>query len=154
MKLSKHVGILAAAVVILAAFAPAALAENVTVGDFLARIASAKELSAADGASAERSLRSAGYNIPSLDLNAALTEGMVVQISNSFGVNVRTSNPTGPFSLVQVNSYMNAFGSTFGAKPGEKPDPVAKGDKPKTDPLTKGNGKKLGLKKRSPSDPV
>lgn len=155
MRTAKRFGVVAAALIVLAAMVPAFAADGVKVGEFVVKVAEAKQLPAANTATAERSLRDAGYDLPALDLNGALTERVVVQISRALGINVSTSSPDAVFTTTQVNDFFSVFGQDVGVvnNPGGDDNPQPRGDKPKVDPLTKGKGKKKGLK-RTPQDPV
>ena len=133
-----------------------AFAGNVTVGRFYTELAQAKHLVSADAASAEASLRGAGFNLPKLALSKGLTEGDMTSIAKALGLAVTTQRPSQPISQSQMDSFMVAFGSELGAPttPG--------GDQPQTqgegtggiDPGNSGNGK--GKKKghnKSVSEP-
>ena len=102
------------ALVALAVMVPAHAAGNVTVGGFLTQIAHVQNLQATDGAAAAASFRAAGISLPSLDLNAPLTEGTVAQVAGSLGLTVTTSNPQAPFSQTQVDAFVSSFGGQFG----------------------------------------
>lgn len=128
-----------------------ALAAEVTVGQFLVEIAKAQSLAATDGATAERSLRDAGFALPQLDLAKGLTEGDVVRIATSAGVRVSSSSPEAPFSQSQVNGFVDTFGSVLG--PGDRnPNDPQKNGPPRDDP-NPGKGKSKGFNK-SPSEPI
>ncbi len=157
MRMARKVGRVAALLVGVAAWVavPASAATKVTVGDFLVRLAQAKQLNVTTPQDALQALRAAGINLPRLDLGATLTEGTVVAISNSAGIRVRTSSPDAEVSVDQVDSYFAAFGDDLGTgKQPPEPDPDPETHKPGhgTDPLQKGKGKKKGL--RSPADPL
>lgn len=123
-----------------------AVAGQATTGDLLQGLADARALPAQDAATAVHSLTRAGYSLPALDYAKPLTEADVVRIASALGIRVTTSRPDAPFSSDQLTALVRAT---------SKPDPVAKSEHDNgADPLTKGNGKKLGLKKRSPSDPA
>jgi hypothetical protein len=129
-----------------------AFAGIVTVGQFYAELAQAKHLVSVDAASAEASLRSAGFNLPKLALGKNLTEGDLTSISTALGIAVTTQSPTDPISVTQLNTYMGSFGSQIGApKAGTTPrETYSQGG----DPGQSGNGK--GKKKghnRSQSEP-
>ncbi len=132
------------ALVALAVMVPAHAAGKVTVGDFLTQIAHVQNLQATDGASAASSLRSAGINLPALDLNAPLTEGTVAQVAGSLGLTVTTSNPQAPFSQTQVDAFVSSFGTQLKVV---APTPTTNA----VDPSTK--GKKKGHTK-SRSQPI
>ena len=131
------------ALVVVAVMAPASAAEKVTVGDFLAQIAQAKQLPATSGSTALQALRNAGVALPDLDTNATLTEGTVAQVANSLGLKVTSSNPSAPFSQGQMNAFVTTFASDIG---GSRDGNTTNG----ADPLEKGKGKKKGLLKSRP----
>ncbi len=99
------------ALVAVALIVPVGAGDTVKVGDFLTQIAQAKGLSAASGAAAYDALRAAGVALPSLDVNAPLTEGTVTTIAASLGINVTTSNPTATFSESQATAFVTTFAS-------------------------------------------
>ncbi len=158
MRMASKVSLVAAVLAVVAALAmaPAYAGGKATVGDFLVRLAQAKHLGAATPQEALQALRSAGLDLPRLDLKAALTEGTVVAISNRLGIQVTTSNPDAELTQEQVDRYFAAFGDEvrLDNPPDPDPDPDPEVHKPDhgTDPLQKGKGKKKGL--RSPDDPV
>jgi hypothetical protein len=86
-----------------------ALAGSVTVGRFYAQLAQAKQLVAADAASAEANLRSAGFDLPRLALDKSLTEGDLTAISDALGVSVMTQRPSQVLSEAAVNTYFSVF---------------------------------------------
>lgn len=152
MKIERFVGFLCVAALLLAAAAMVVnAAEKVSVGDFVRMVAGAKGLPAGSASQAARSLGSAGYSLPSLDLNAVLTEGDVVAISKSLGIDVSTSTPGQEFGSDGTSAYFSAFAGDLGtgAEPPE-PNPETAGfPNPGTD---KGKGKKKGHFK-SPNEP-
>jgi hypothetical protein len=146
---------LIAAIAIGTALAPA-FAADVTVGRFYTELAKAKQLASANAASAEASLRGAGFKLPELALNKPLTEGDVTSISKAIGVTVTTSRSASPISESQLNAFMASFGHQIGA-------PTVGGGQNQTfgdgtggiDPGNSGNGK--GKKKghnKSTSEPL
>ena len=130
------------------ALAPA-FAGNVTVGRFYTELAQAKRLVSVDAASAEASLRGAGFNLPSLALNKSLTEGDMTSISSALGLTVTTEKPSQLISDAQLNTFMSSFGSQLGASAGKL------GGSVKVDPVTfsGSKGKKKGHHK-STSEPI
>jgi hypothetical protein len=128
-----------------------AFAGNVTVGRFYTELAQAKRLVSVDAASAEASLRGAGFNLPKLDLGKSLTEGDMTSISSALGLNVTTEKPSQLISESQMNTFMTSFGSQLGAQ-------AVKGGaqfQTNTLPPQSGNGK--GKKKghhKSTSEPI
>ena len=131
---------------------------SLTVGDFIHRVALARQLPAVDGMDAERLIRSTGAELPALNLDAQLTEGVVVGISRSLGLKVSTSRPDQPFQSESVNLLLDLMAtqapvpdrSTASEEPGPDPRPNDQA----ADPRTKGRGKKKGLPHVSESSPV
>jgi len=114
------------AVLAVAAAAAPALAGSVTVGRFYTEIAKAKHMSAVDAASAEASLRGAGYRLPQLELGKDLTESDVTAISKSLGLSVTTSRPTATVSETQMNRFMSSFSQEIWASISPMPANVPK----------------------------
>jgi hypothetical protein len=140
-----------------------AFAANITVGEFVQKVAIVKNLDATDARVASDSLLAAGVRLPAdLDLNAQLTESHVVAISRAVGLRLTSSNPDKVFESDQVDSYFVAFASEIG-----DPMAVASGDDddddsgwpsengPPFDPWTKGKGwhKGWGKGHQSPCEP-
>jgi len=165
MKSLIRCGATAVAVALVMAVAAPVFAANITVGEFVQRLAIVKSLDAADARVATDSLRTAGVRLPAdLDLNAQLTESHVVAISRAVGLRLTSSNPDRVFESEQVDSYFVAFGS-------ELVDPTVTGDGiddwdgngdwpdvpggPPFDPWTKGKGwhKGWGKGHQSPTEP-
>jgi hypothetical protein len=141
------------AVLAVAAAAAPALAGNVTVGRFYTEIAKAKHMSAVDAASAEASLRGAGYALPQLELGKDLTESDVTAISKSLGLSVTTSRPAAPVSETQMNRFMSSFSQEIAIGGGDT-NPQSPADVI-GNPGNSGNGK--GKKKghnKSTSEPI
>jgi hypothetical protein len=145
--------------VILAALAVClapALAAGPSVGELLVKIAEAKNLDAADAATARASLQKVGMKLPALDLDKPLTQGDVVDISNSAGLSLRTSTPNAPVDQDQLITLGNTIGMSL-----DHPGSGGGGDNEThsepwdngADPRTKGKGLKKGLYK-SPSEPI
>ena len=158
MKSLIRCGATAVAVVLAVAVAAPALAANITVGEFVQRVAIVKNLDAADGLVASDSLRATGVRLPAdLDLNAQLTESHVVAISRAVGLRLTSSNPDRVFESDQVDSFFVAFGAEL-----VDPTTVATDDDgwpsengPPFDPWTKGKGQHKGWGKghQSPDEP-
>lgn len=127
----------------------AAMAADVTVGQFLVEIAKVRNVSAADPESAARNLQTAGVNVAGLDLRKSLTEGDVARIADLVGVKVSTTQPEAPFTQRQVDNFVKTFAADLIAE--------RDGDDPKTQGTTRqdpqpGKGKSKGF--RSPSEPL
>lgn len=88
--------------------------DEITVGDFLVGVASAKRFEARDGTAAEASLRAAGFDLPRLDRNKILTEGDVAAIANAIGLPIATSNPTNPFHSTRMDRFLTVMGPEIG----------------------------------------
>jgi len=85
--------------------------DHVTAGEFLVEIANAKNLRVADVTTAEAVLRTAGYDLPSLDWSKVLTEGDVAAIASFVGLRVVTSNPSNSFSRLRVDRFLTSMSS-------------------------------------------
>ncbi len=132
------------------AVAPA-FAGGVSVGKFYTEIAQAKRLVSVDAASAEASLRSAGFNLPSLALDKSLTEGDTTAISSVIGLTVTTHRPSQLISEAQVNTFMSIFGAQISASKTGSVNPFQLNDLPPQS--GNGKGKKKGHHK-STSEPI
>ena len=94
MTIIKRVSAIAAVATLCLALATPAVAADVTVGQFVKRLAQSKGLVATDARVAQDALRGVGIRIPSdLELSKQLTEGDVAVISRAAGLNVTSSNP-------------------------------------------------------------
>lgn len=155
LRLQRFVQITLVIIVLAAALAPVAAADNrneITVGEFVVMLAETSSLPATTPEIAADSLRSAGWEFPTVDMKGVLTERIVVDIANSSGIDVNTSNPETPFTSDRVETFMLAFDKQLGSDDG---DNETRGDDNNgADPLTKGKGLKKGLLKKSPSEPV
>jgi hypothetical protein len=98
-----------------AVIAAPALAGNVTVGRFYVELAQAKGMTSANPYAAELGLRSAGVDLPALDLNKALTEGDVASIAGALGLNVTTTRPGQPITEAKLGTFMEGFGPQIAA---------------------------------------
>ena len=129
-----------------------AFAGNVTVGRFYTELAQAKQLVSTDAASAEASLRRAGFDLPKLTLDRSLTEGEMTSIAASLGLAVTTERPSQLISESQMNTFLASFGNRLGAaKPGANPyETYSQGGSPGNS--GNGKGKKKGHNK-SGSEP-
>ena len=138
------------AVLAVGAVVAPAFAGNDSVGRFYTEVAQAKRLGVGDAASAEASLRGAGFNLPSLALDKSLTEGDMTSISSALGLTVTTDRPSQLISEAQLNTFMASFGgqlskvSTKGATFETQTLPPQSG---------KGKGKKKGHHKCT-SEPI
>ena len=157
MKSLIRCGATAVAVALVVAVAAPAFAANITVGEFVQRVAIVKNLDATDARVATDSLRTAGVRLPAdLDLNAQLTESYVVAISREVGLRLTSSNPDRVFESDQVDSFFVAFSSELVEPTAETADdgyPSENG--PPFDPWTKGKGQHKGWGKGhwSPTEP-
>ena len=166
MAIIKQIGAIAAAAALcLTLVTPAVAASDITVGDFVQRLAKAKGLAGTDARVANDALRGIGIRLPS-DLKFAnrLTEGDVAVISRAAGLNVHTSNPTGAFDSQQTDMFFFSFGDDLGGdengtrshtNPGLGKGPGNGKAGPPFDPFTKGKhgkGKGKGVV-FTPTDP-
>ncbi len=118
MKNGRKLGLLVAIVMVGVMAVPAFAASQrgvVTVGDFVKNVAGAMRLPAMDATTAEAAIRAAGFTLPRLDRNAALTEGAVAAIASSVGLRVASSNPAAGFSQTQVDQFLASMGSGLGS---------------------------------------
>lgn len=130
-----------------------AFAGGVTVGRFYAELAAAKQLNHGDAASADASLHAAGFNMPVLELDKALTEGDVVSIARALGLKVTTSRPASPLTEAQMTQFVATIVAPM-SRDGAQP-PIQGGGTGGIDPGNSGNGK--GKKKghnKSGSEPL
>ena len=131
---------------------------GLTTGDFLHRVALARQLNAVDGADAERLLRETGVRLPTLTLNERLTEGTVVTISRSLGVQVTTSRPDAPFESSSMIAFLDLVAAqaptTEQSATGGESGPYPRPNDQAADPRTKGKGKKKGLPPVSDPSPI
>lgn len=120
-----------------------------TVGRFLVEIVSAKGPAATSPDQAARTLRAAGYQLPNLPLDAALTEGAVTEIAIALGIKVTTRSPNAQFSGSQVDAFLTTFGPEIrgGCQPQGNGNGNGQGNGNGADPRTKGKGWKKGLYK-------
>lgn len=170
MKMVNKLGAIAIAFAVVAVLAlPAFAAGDVTVGQFVQRLAKEKNLNSATLEIAADSLTAVGVSLPAgLDFSARLTEGHVSRISRSMGLNVTTSRPERAFDDGQVDSFFSTFSLELGAgagdddsastRGGETPDGASggsNGEGPGFDPYAKGKGGSKGKKKghRSATEP-
>ena len=111
MRKSERFGAMAVAILMVAAMSvPALAASDVTVGQFIQRLAMSKNLNASDAGVAAGSLADAGYRLPAgLNYAEALTEGHVADIAASVGLKVRTSKPAADFDQANVDRFFKSF---------------------------------------------
>lgn len=132
------------------ALALPAVAADMTVGNFVQKLAREKKLDATDAQTAVDSLAAAGVRLPAdLQLNGRLTEGDVARVSRSAGLNVTTARPSAYFDAARVDLFFNTFAYELG--PGRGTDGLLadSGDQrsfddrggPPFDPFGKGKGK-------------
>lgn len=165
MAIIKRISTIAAvAALCLAVVTPAMAASDITVGDFVQRLAQARGLAGTDARVANDALRGVGIRLPG-DLNFAsrLTEGDVAAISRAAGLNVRTSNPTSAFNSQQTDMFFINFRDDFGedengtrshTNPGAGDGPGNGNGGPPFDPFTKGkHGKGKGKGIFTPTEP-
>jgi hypothetical protein len=102
--------------------APAFASSDVTVGQFIQRLAMSKNLNATDARVAAGSLADAGYRLPAgLNYSEALTEGHVAGIAGAVGLKVRTTKPESGFDQSNVDRFFKSFRKEL-RKPGSAGD--------------------------------
>lgn len=95
---------------VLAFALPVLASDEMTVGNFVQRLARSKNLKAADARIAVDSLHEAGIRLPSdLALSTRLTEGDVARIARALGLAVSTNRPDAGFSSEQVDLFFASF---------------------------------------------
>ncbi len=103
-------GVAIASVLAVALMSPVIAADDVTIGEFVQRLARAKGLSATDSAVAAEALAKSGVRLPgNLNFGKRLTEGDVAMIARTAGVNVRTGEPDAGFDGEQVDRFFSSF---------------------------------------------
>ncbi len=163
MAIIKRIGTIAAvAALCLGLVTPAMAASDITVGEFVQRLAKAKGLAGTDITVASNSLRGIGIRLPSgLDYGSHLTEGTVAEISRAAGLTVFTSNPDNAFSAEQTDTFFVSFkddlegnGMRSHDNPGQGSGPGNGQSGPPFDPFTKGkHGKGKGKGVFTPTEP-
>ena len=111
MRKLQQIGAMSLAIALVIASAPAlTAAQPLTVGQFVERIATAKNLDAANAYVAADALAANGVRLPAdIVFTDALTEGDVVSIARTLGINVRTSAPEADFSQEQADRFLLSF---------------------------------------------
>lgn len=140
--------VLLAVLALIVSIAPASASSEAKAGDLLVALANSQRLPAGTAEIAAQSLRSAGYALPSVDVNAALTERSVVEVGRAMGLNLTTSRPDAPFSSSQVEDFVTSFATTLDGRNSSGSNQTRGAD-----PLEKGKGLKKGLYK-SRSEPL
>ena len=150
MAIIKRIGPIAAAAALFLAFVtPAMAASDITVGDFVQRLAAAKGLAGTEARVAVDALRGIGVRVPAdLNYSKKLTEGDVTILARSFGLNVTTTNPDNLFTTDQVDRFFATFGGDIGfTLIGGSDSTKGHTGLPGFDPYSKGKGGSKGLKK-------
>ena len=124
MRKLRQAGAVAVALLMVAASAPVLTAsDSVTVGDFVQRVAEAKGVDSTDAYASVSSLAGVGVRVPAdLEFSSPLTEGDVVAIARSLGINVRSGNPDASFTADQVDRFFLSFDSDITAGQSSTPD--------------------------------
>ena len=146
----KRLGALFVALALVAVTVPAFAANEATVGQFVIKLAKARNLGATDARVAVNSLRGVGVRVPAdLNLSKQLTEGDVARISRAVGINVTTATPDNSFTNDQVDQFFSAFAVNL-QNPSGSADSAAGEDNnsgPPFNPYSKGKGGSKGKKK-------
>jgi len=91
-------------------FFPAFTVEDITVGDFIQRLANSLGYHDTGIISATDALKANGIHIsPDLDFKSLLTEQDVVTLARAAGLNVITSHPDRLFNKNQLERFFQAF---------------------------------------------
>lgn len=144
----KRLGALLIALALVAAALPALAESDATVGQFVIRLAKARNLGATDARVAVDSLRGVGVRLPAdLDFSKPLTEGDVARLSRAFGVNVTTANPDNTFTNDQVDRFFGAFAVNLQQPVGNDHTATSDNSGPPFNPYAKGKGGSKGKKK-------
>ena len=146
----KRLGALFVATLLVTAALPAFAASDATVGEFVIKLAKARNLAATDARVAVDALRGVGVRVPAdLNYSKRLTEGDVARLSRVFGLNVTTTTPDNSFTTDQVDRFFATFGVdigfTVGTETGNSGADHASGLA--FDPYSKGKGGSKGKKK-------
>ncbi|TDI47476.1 MAG: hypothetical protein E2P01_06905 [Acidobacteria bacterium] len=135
---------------VLALALPVPASDEMTVGNFVRRLARSKNLKAADARIAVDSLHEAGIRLPSdLALSTRLTEGDVARIARALGLAVSTNRPDAGFSSEQVDLFFASFRVelTLAVDGGAGNSARGNGDGSPFNPYMKGKGGSKGKKK-------
>lgn len=144
----KRLGALFVAIALVAVALPAFAANEATVGQFVVKLAQARNLGATDARVAVDSLRGVGVRLPAdLNFSAQLTEGDVARLSRAVGINVTTANPDNSFTNDQVDQFFSAFAVNLQNNAGGDELAPADEDGPPFNPYSKGKGGSKGKKK-------
>ena len=156
MRNLKRLGGIAIAVALAVVLAGPAVASDITVGQFIQKIARAKNLNATDARIAADSLAAVGIAVPrNLRLDAPLTEGDVAAIARSAGINVRTASPDAAFGSAKADRFVSSFGGELRTANGEGREARYRkgyGEGENENP-GQGKGKGKGKNGRTPTDP-
>ncbi len=146
----KRLGALFVAALLVTAAVPAFAASDATVGEFVIKLAKARNLAATDARVAVDALRGIGVRVPAdLNYSKKLTEGDVARLSRSFGLNVTTTTPDNSFDADQVDRFFATFGTDiiFNTPPGRTATSGENNSGPPFNPYSKGKGGSNGKKK-------
>jgi len=164
-----RLAVVAVAAILTATLAlPVLAAGDVTVGQFIQRLALQKSLNATTPEIAAESLAAVGLRLPAdVQFSAGLKERDVTAIARSLGLRLTTSRPDASFTSEQVDEFIATFGLDLGQAPGDEGNSTrngatpggesggAPGNGPAFDPYSKGKGGSKGKKKghRSSTEP-
>jgi hypothetical protein len=128
-----------------------------TTGEFLHQLALARQLAAVDGPDAQRLLSEEGAQLATLNLTEPLTEGTLVEILQSLGIQVTTSQPEAPIESSSIEALMVFISAqaeaTEQSTTSNEPGPYPRPNDQSADPAAQGKGKKKGLPPVSESSP-
>jgi len=127
---------------------------DVTVGEFVQRLAKVKGVNAVDPILAADSLAAIGIYLPTyLKHSATLTEGDVALIARSAGLNVRSGNPEAVFDDSMVERFFTSFASDLNGGSESVFAPLGSGKGEGGNEGEMGGGKGKGKGGRTPTDP-
>jgi hypothetical protein len=160
MRKLMRLGVMAMGLALAVMLTAPAMANDITVGEFVQQLARAKNLNANDARTAADALASVGIQLPTLDYNTILTEGEVASIARSAGLNVRTATPAANFDSRKASRFFSSFAGELRTSSQVREDRIRDGRIKGSDedgdpeaPNGKGKGKGKGKGGVSPSEP-
>ena len=155
----KRLGALFVAAAMVLVAVPTFAASDATVGDFVVRLAKARNLAATDARIAYDALRGVGVRLPAdMSFSKRLTEGDVARVSRAMGLNVTTATPDNEFTNDQVDRFFSTFAVNIQLNNTGNDTVAGDGNNegPPFNPYSKGKGGSKGKKKGhnfTPTDP-